>query len=377
METRHRVVVGDARDLTRIDDDAVELVVTSPPYPMIEMWDDLFADLDPDVADRLAAGDGRGAFDLMHEQLDAVWAEVERVLVDGGVACVNVGDATRTVDGSFRVYGNHARVADAFEDLGFDPLPDLLWRKPTNSAAKFMGSGMLPPNAYVTLEHEYVLVFRNGPEPRSFPPGDERRYRSAYFWEERNRWFSDVWEDVGGEGQTLDAGTGGAVGSGDAGADGGSDAADGADDLRRRSAAYPFDIPYRLINMYSVQGDTVLDPFWGTGTTSVAAMAAARDSVGYELQPAFARVFADRLDDVPALSRTVACRRLDDHRAFVAREDESFAYEAEHYDFPVRTKQERAIRLYAVDRIERTGEDGDGQVYRAVHDPVDGDEPTA
>jgi DNA modification methylase len=354
METRHRVVVDDARTLSRIDDDAVELVVTSPPYPMIEMWDDLFADLDPAVADRLDAGDGRAAFDLMHEQLDAVWAEVERVLVDGGIACVNVGDATRTLDDRFRVYGNHARVADAFEDLGFDPLPDLLWRKPTNSAAKFMGSGMLPPNAYVTLEHEYVLVFRNGGGCREFPPGDERRYRSAYFWEERNRWFSDVWEDVGGEGQVLDAGT------------------DGEEsDLRRRSGAYPFEIPHRLINMYSVQGDTVLDPFWGTGTTSIAAMAAARDSVGYEIQPAFTRVFEDRLDDVPDLSRSVARRRLDAHRAFVEGDEGTFDYEADHYDFPVRTRQERAIRLYAVDRVERTADDP--AAYRATHVPVDGD----
>ncbi|MFB6079408.1 MAG: site-specific DNA-methyltransferase [Haloferacaceae archaeon] len=347
METRHRVVVDDARRLDGISDDAVELVVTSPPYPMIEMWDDLFADLDPEVGERLASGDGRAAFDLMHRQLDEVWTAVERVLVDGGIACVVVGDATRTVDGSFRVYGNHARIADAFEDLGFDPLPDLLWRKPVNSAAKFMGSGMLPPNAYVTLEHEHVLVFRNGSEGREFAPHADRRYRSAYFWEERNRWFSDLWEDVGVELQALD---------GD----------DGEGDLRRRSAAYPFEIPYRLINMYSLQGDAVLDPFWGTGTTSVAAMAAARDSIGYEIEPAFTRVFEDRVADVPDRSRAVARRRLADHRAFVRADDGTFDYRAEHYDFPVRTRQERAIRLYAVDRVERTPEG-----YRAVHDPVD------
>ncbi|MFB6303902.1 MAG: site-specific DNA-methyltransferase [Haloferacaceae archaeon] len=356
METRHRVVVGDARRLDRIDDGAVDLVVTSPPYPMIEMWDDLFADLDPAVGDRLDAGDGRAAFDLMHRQLDEVWAEVARVLADGGIACVNVGDATRTVDGTFRVYGNHARVADAFEELGFEPLPDLLWRKPTNSAAKFMGSGMLPPNAYVTLEHEYVLVFRNGPEPRTFPPGDDRRYRSAYFWEERNRWFSDVWEGIGGEDQALDPDAAG----------------DGDPDLRRRSGAYPLAIPYRLINMYSVQGDTVLDPFWGTGTTGLAAMAAARDSVGYEIEPALAGDFADRVGEAPDLSRAVARRRLDDHRSFVAADDGPFEYEAEHYDFPVRTKQERAIRLYAVDDVERTPAPDGVTAFRAVHVPVEG-----
>ena len=103
METHHRVITGDSRSLTTIDDDAVELVVTSPPYPMIEMWDDLFAELDPEVADRLAEGDGRAAFDRMHDALDPVWKEVRRVLVDGGIACINVGDATRKIDGSFHI----------------------------------------------------------------------------------------------------------------------------------------------------------------------------------------------------------------------------------------------------------------------------------
>ena len=171
MDTTHRIVVGDSRNLTAIGDDEVELVVTSPPYPMIEMWDDLFASLNDEVGVALEAGDGSRAFDLMHEELETVWAELSRVLVDGGIACINVGDATRTIGDGFRVYQNHARIVDAFDDLGFDPLPEILWRKPTNAAAKFMGSGMLPPNAYATLEHEYVLPFRNGGGRRSFPAG--------------------------------------------------------------------------------------------------------------------------------------------------------------------------------------------------------------
>ncbi|MEF8841694.1 MAG: site-specific DNA-methyltransferase [Haloarculaceae archaeon] len=346
METQHRVVVGDARELERVDDDDVELVVTSPPYPMIEMWDGVFSDLDASIGDALDAGEGRRAFELMHGALDEVWSEVERVLVDGGIACVNVGDATRTVDGSFRVYQNHSRVIDAFEDRGFEPLPEILWRKPVNSATKFMGSGMLPPNAYVTLEHEYVLVFRNGTRSRRFEPGAERRYEAAYFWEERNRWFSDVWTDVTGELQSLDHG-----------------------DLRDRSAAYPFEVPYRLVNMYSVYGDTVLDPFWGTGTTSLAALVAGRSSVGYELEPEFVRVFDERVEDAPALSRDVIRKRLDDHRAFVGERLETgdeFGYEAENYDVPVTTRQERNVRFYSVERAERTD-----WGYRAVHEPVE------
>jgi len=352
METQHRVVVGDSRRLDDVKDGTVDLVVTSPPYPMIEMWDDVFSDLDPAIGDALDAGEGRRAFELMHEQLNAVWSEVSRVLRAGGIACVNVGDATRTVDGSFRVYGNHSRVVDAFEERGFDPLPEILWRKPTNSAAKFMGSGMLPPNAYVTLEHEYVLVFRNGGKSRSFEPGADRRYEAAYFWEERNQWFSDVWTGVRGGLQALEKG-----------------------DLRERSGAYPFEIPYRLINMYSVYGDTVLDPFWGTGTTSLAAIAAGRNSVGYELDGEFAGVFEGRVAEAAELSRDVAEARLADHREFVAqrREDgEEFDYDAEHYDIPVTTKQERRIRLYVATDVREEDEDG---TYVVSHEPVDGTDP--
>jgi len=100
METTHRVTVGDARTLTTIDDNAVELVVTSPPYPMIELWDELFTELDPAVSEALAAGDGRAAFEAMHAELDPIWAELDRVLVEGGIACINIGDATRTLGGT-------------------------------------------------------------------------------------------------------------------------------------------------------------------------------------------------------------------------------------------------------------------------------------
>ncbi|WIV67079.1 DNA-methyltransferase [Natrialbaceae archaeon AArc-T1-2] len=346
METSHRVVVGDSRELSELEDDSIELVVTSPPYPMIELWDELFAEFDPAVEEALEAGDGQAAFETMHAQLDRVWDELERVLVDGGIACINVGDATRTVDGSFRVYPNHARILEAFERRGFDPLPDVLWRKPANSAAKFMGSGTLPPNAYVTLEHEYVLVFRKGGESRSFEPCVDRRYEAAYFWEERNRWFSDVWTDVRGELQALER-----------------------DDLRERSGAFPLEIPYRLICMYSAYGDTVLDPFWGTGTTTLAAMCGARDSVGYELESEFVSVFEDRVGDVVELSRSVAQTRLEDHRAFVSRrraDGDELGYDAEHYDFPVMTKMEREIRLREVEAVRETPSG-----YRLEHAPLE------
>ncbi len=344
MRTEHEVVVGDARDMDGLADDSVELVVTSPPYPMIEMWDETFADLDPAIEGALQRGAGREAFELMHAQLDAVWDELQRVLVEGGIACVNVGDATRTL-GEFEQYPNHARILRAFRDRGFSMLPDVLWRKPTNSANKFLGSGMVPPSAYVTLEHEYVLVFRNG-GPRSFEPHADRRYEAAYFWEERNEWFSDVWTDVTGTRQTL------------------------ADpDLRERSGAYPLAVPYRLINMYSVYGDTVLDPFWGTGTTTLAAMVGGRNSVGYEIREAFADAFADRVTDARELAREVVCDRLRAHRESV-RDREADGdppdYTADNYGVGVVTAQETDLRLYVIEAVESTPAG-----YAVEHVPVE------
>ena len=331
--TTHRVLLGDARDLP-LADESVELVVTSPPYPMIEMWDETFTRLDPAIGEALAEGAGATAYDLMHEALAAVWNEVERVLVPGGVAAINVGDATRTVDGDFQLYPNHATVLSTLQAVGLTPLPDVLWRKPTNSAAKFMGSGTSPPNAYVTLEHEYILLARKGGLRR---PASDRRGRSSYFWEERNRWFSDVWE-IKGERQALNAGP------------------------RDRTGAFPFDIPYRLINMYSVQGDTVLDPFFGTGTTSLAAMASARSSVGVEVDRDLVERYDPQEVDVTSLANERSRDRLAAHREFVANRDDSPGYEAVNYDTRVVTNHERDIRLPTIEAV-----DGNAAGWRVSH----------
>ncbi|MEF8839946.1 MAG: DNA methyltransferase, partial [Haloarculaceae archaeon] len=280
-----------------------------------------------------------------------------RVLRPGDIVCVYVGDATRPLDEGFRVFANHARVIEAFERRGFDPLPDVLRHKPANSAAKVVGSGMLPPNAAVSLEHEYILVFRKGGR-RGFEPKADRRYESAYFWEERNRWFTDGWTDIGGEFQDLPE-------SG----------------LRDRSAAFPFEIPYRLVNMCSVDGDTVLDPFWSTGTTSLAAMVAGRTSVGAELESEFHDFCAERVTDLPSMSPRVVAERLRAHRDFVERESpDALGYEAEYYDTRVGTRQERQIGFCEVSAVADEivpGAEGDPGTegstpieYRVTHDPV-------
>lgn len=348
MQTTHEIRVGDARSL-EVPDDSVELVVTSPPYPMVEMWDDCFREQDPAIGEALEAGDGDAAFERMHAILDDVWERIAAALRPGGIAAINVGDATRRLGGTYRLYPNHTRIVEGLSRAGLVQLPGIVWRKPTNSTAKFMGSGTLPTNAYATLEHEHVLLFRNG-DTRSFEPNDPDRYASAFFWEERNEWFSDCWE-VRGTSQPLE----------------------GADAERDRSGAFPLEIPLRLVRMYSIRGDTVLDPFAGTGTTPLAALCSARSSIGIERDPQLAGTFEPRLENAEDRSRRLTEERLDAHREFVAQRDEPPAYEATHYDTRVVTKSERDIRLSVVSDLEieaAAGVDG-GPAVRAVasHEP--------
>ncbi|MGI0053277.1 MAG: DNA-methyltransferase [Thermoplasmata archaeon] len=245
-----RVLAGDARILPGIDAESVHLVVTSPPYPMIPQWDALFA------------GQGATDFDSMHDLLGAAWCACHRVLVPGGILAVNVGDALRSSGpGSFRLWPNHGEVLRRAEAAGFRPLPYALWRKPMNRPNAYLGSGFLPPNAYITLDCEFLLLFRKG-GLRVFPRGDPRRAESRMSRAERDEWFSQVW--------TVRAAS-------QAGAAG------------RRTGRFPEEIPRRLIRMFSVVGDTVLDPFAGTGTTLRVARELGRDSIGVEIDPELAR----------------------------------------------------------------------------------------
>ena len=241
--TTHTIFYADSNRMTELKDESADLMITSPPYPMIEMWDEVFAKQNPAIGDALRDKNGNLAFELMNQLLGGVWQEVYRILRPGGIACINVGDATRTIDGDFKLFPSHSRIMSHCLKTGFQALPEILWRKQTNAPNKFMGSGMLPPGAYVTLEHEFILVLRKGGKRKFESQADRiRRKRSAFFWEERNMWFSDVWMDMRGAKQDLEN-----------------------ENLRKRSAAFPFELAYRLINMFSVKGDVVLDPFLGTG----------------------------------------------------------------------------------------------------------------
>ena len=337
MKTIHKIFFQDASNLKAIPSESVDLVVTSPPYPMIGMWDDMFGSQNPEIQKALARGDGRQAYELMHKILDSVWGELFRVLRDGGFACINIGAATRKIKDDFCLYPNHARILNSLLNIGFSVLPDILWRKQTNAPNKFMGSGMLPAGAYVTLEHEYILIVRKGSK-REFKTEDEKENRreSALFWEERNIWYSDIWTDIKGTAQKLSSAT-----------------------SRLRSAAFPFDLAYRLINMYSVKGDVVLDPFLGTGTTIAAAMTSGRNSIGVEIDKSFQQVVCPIVHQIVDFSNDYLCDRLIRHFEFVEnriQNSKPLKYTNKHYGCPVVTSQEQCILLNDLKAIQARGD---------------------
>jgi len=338
LKTNHSVYFNDARCLSDIGDDIIDLVVTSPPYPMIEMWDGIFGEMNDEIGAYLNDGKGKEAFERMHRELDNVWKELFRVVKQGGFVCINIGDATRTVGGRFQLYNNHSRIIQSCHHLGFDTLPMVLWRKTTNAPNKFMGSGMLPSGAYVTLEHEYILVMRKGTK-KTFKTNidKQKRSESAFFWEERNKWFSDLW-DLVGVSQTL-------TGS----------------QNRTRSAAYPFELSYRLINMYSVKGDTVFDPFAGTGTTMLSAMAAGRNSINFEIDPSFTSLLlSEKASYIPELNKRIE-RRIREHRSFITKYEAKKGpskYRNNFFGFPVVTKQEISMKIERVETIEKNEPNG-------------------
>lgn len=347
MQTTHQLYFADAKKMKAVVDQSIDLVVTSPPYPMIEMWDDTFASQSKKVAAAMNARNGDQAFEMMHQVLDRVWNEVVRILKPGGFACINIGDATRTMGDRFMLYPNHARILSYLYGKGLCPLPAVLWRKQTNAPNKFMGSGMLPAGAYVTLEHEYVLILRKG-DKREFDIPSERadRRRSALFWEERNQWFSDVWMDLKGARQAMQD-----------------------KKVRERSGAFPFEIAYRLINMYSVAGDTVLDPFLGAGTTMIAAMVAARNSIGFELETEFVEEIRRTVDQMVPFGNQVITDRLVRHKDFVKdrlASGKTIKHESSAYGFPVVTNQEKEIFFHRPGRVDSEVRDRFAVLYKTA-----------
>lgn len=234
-----------SESMHEVGNESVHLIVTSPPYPMIAKWDEVF---------RKWIGksftDSWDTFEWQHYQLGKVWQEVKRVLVKGGIACINIGDATRSLEGEFCCYPNFARVTTEMRGLGFTPLVPIIWRKISNRPNAFLGSGMLPPNAYIAQDCEYIGIYRKG-NKRKFTPHDLQRYASEFTKEERDVWFQQVWQIPGAMGA-------------------------------KATSAFPAEVPKRLIQMFSCLDETVLDPFAGTGTTSKVCEELERKFIGYE-----------------------------------------------------------------------------------------------
>jgi len=268
MPTHHKIIIGNSQQMRDLPDSSVHLMVTSPPYPMIEMWDSLFVRADPKIAQlwqKLNTDCKEQTvteiYDGMHEYLAKVWQETYRVLIDGGIVCINIGDATRRLNGKFKLFPNHSRTIEICEKIGFTTLPYILWKKPTKKPkykgkGAFLGSGLLPPNGYVTVDCEFILLFRKG-NLRKFEPKYPRRYDSGLTKEERNELFTQIWTVKGVRQKSQE--------------------------MERRTAAFADEIADRLTRMFSIIGDTVLDPFLGSGTITKACILNNRNSIGYEI----------------------------------------------------------------------------------------------
>jgi len=257
--TTHRLVLGDSRALDALADESVHLVVTSPPYWTLKEY--------PKHAGQLGAVEDYEAF---LGELDRVWAHVLRVLVPGGRLVVVVGDVclSRREFGRHVVFPLHASIQEHCRQLGFDNLAPIIWYKIANAklevenGSSFLGKPY-EPNAVIKNDVEYILFQRK--------PGGYRRPSLAarllsVIPEGRHReWFQQIW--------TL-----------------------GGASTRHHPAPYPLALAERLVRMFSFVGDTVLDPFMGTGTTNVAAKMWGRDSIGYEIEGSYVDIARARLN---------------------------------------------------------------------------------
>ena len=257
--TRHRLILGDARGMLGVGDESAALVVTSPPYWTLKKYPDNPAQL----------GD-LGDYELFQKELARVWDECYRVLLPGGRLCVNVGDVTlsRRKHGRHRVVPLHADILSHARQAGFDVLTPIFWWKRTNMTTEMSGDTYFlgkpyEPNGIIKSEIEYILLLRKPGGYRK--PTKEQRRLSRIPKENYHAWYRAVWADIGGTSSP------------------------------KHPAPFPVELANRLIRMFSFAADTVLDPFGGSGTTCVAAASAGRNSVAYDIEPAYLDLAEKRL----------------------------------------------------------------------------------
>lgn len=348
-KTTHKMFFSNSKNMMEIENNSIDLIITSPPYPMIEMWDEILSRQNSQIIKSLSSNT-QDAFELMHQVLDAIWAECYRVLKDGAFICINIGNATRTINGDFALYDNHSRIVQSCLKFGLTELPSIVWRKQTNAPNKFMGSGMLPNGAYVTQEHEHILIFRKGEKRNYYKEDDKKRRReSAFFWEERNVWFSDIW-DFKGARQSIKSSCN-----------------------RERNASFPIELPHRLINMYSQKNDIVLDPFAGLGTTMKAAMLNKRNSIGYDIDKSLFNIILDEVASIDIDEfNSIIHNRIESHEDFVAakeKEKGELKYFNNALNCSVMTGQEEHLKIEYIDSIKQI--EGEGNTLTYAVDYVD------
>lgn len=277
--TRHEMIFGDARDLRTIRNESVHLVVTSPPY----------FNLKPYASD--AGGDQLGRiedYEAFLTELDCVWRECERVLVPGGRICCVIGDILipRRADGRHRVLPLPSDIQVRSRNNGLDNLTPILWFKIGNRTNEAGGGSSgyygkpYQPGAIIKNDHEHILMLRKPGGYRTTPM--VQKALSMLQRDEMDLWMRPVWSDI--RGASLRAG---------------------------HPAPFPPELAERLIRMFSFAGDTILDPFSGSGSTAVAAIRAGRNSVSVEIEEEYLNAATRRA------AREAASRLIESHTAIV------------------------------------------------------------
>ncbi|SDJ62975.1 DNA modification methylase [Halovenus aranensis] len=263
LPSDHKLYLGDARDLSMIEEESVELVVTSPPYFDIK-------DYENGTGGEDQLGDLEG-YEQFNREIDKVWKQCYEKLVPGGRMCVVVGDVLRSRSeyGRHRVLPLHATIQEHCTDLGFDNLAPIIWYKIGNASleaggnARFLGKPY-EPGAVIKNDIEYILLFRKPGGYRS--PSTAERILSLIEADEHQKMFRQLWDDIKGEPQTD------------------------------HPAPFPAELAERLIRMFSFTGDTVVDPFAGSGSTAVGASRCGRNSISVELEEQYFEVAKERIE---------------------------------------------------------------------------------
>ncbi len=242
--TRHRIIIGDCRHMAEVADQSIHLVVTSPPYWQLK---------DYGPADQIGFHD---SYETYINHLNLVWQECARVLRPGCRLCINIGDqfARSAYYGRYKIIPIRTEIIKFCETIGLDYMGAVIWQKVTtcntSGGATIMGSFPFPRNGMLKLDYEFILIFKKpGQTPPPSPAAKELSRLSIDDW---NAYFRGHWV-FPGEKQT------------------------------KHLAMFPEELPRRLIRMFTFVGETVLDPFLGSGTTSLAAKNLGRHSVGYEI----------------------------------------------------------------------------------------------